>query len=99
VYVSVWNREAAHRLRVPRIVDDNCTAARAREIGERLVQALNPLSIEWEGSNYTIGASLGVALSGSEIPNELAWLKLADGACYEAKREGRGQLRIAAVTA
>jgi diguanylate cyclase (GGDEF)-like protein len=77
---------------------DNCTAARARDIGERLVQALNPLTVEWEGSNYTIGASLGLALSSLEIPSEHAWLKLADAACYEAKREGRGLLRIATAT-
>jgi diguanylate cyclase len=77
---------------------DNCTAARARDIGERLVQALNPLTVEWEGTNYTIGASLGLALSSLEIPSEHAWLKLADAACYEAKREGRGLLRIATAT-
>ena len=80
------------------LILDNCTAARARDIGERLVQALNPLNLEWEGSNYSIGASLGLAMSSSEIPNEHAWLKSADAACYEAKREGRGRLRIAAVT-
>jgi diguanylate cyclase (GGDEF)-like protein len=80
------------------LILDNCTAARARDIGERLVQALNPLNIEWEGANYTIGASLGLALSTPELPNEHAWLKAADTACYAAKREGRGRLRIAAET-
>ena len=81
------------------LILDNCTAARARDICERLVQALNPLNLEWEGSNYTIGASLGLAMSSSQFPTEHAWLKAADSACYEAKREGRGRLRIATMTA
>ena len=81
------------------LILDNCTAARARDVGERLVQALNPLTLEWEGSNYTIGASLGIAMTSSQTPDEHAWLKSADSACYEAKREGRGRLRIATMTA
>jgi diguanylate cyclase len=81
------------------LILDNCTAARARDICERLVQALNPLSLEWEGSNYTIGASLGLAVSSPQFPDEHAWLKSADSACYEAKREGRGRLRVATTTA
>jgi GGDEF domain-containing protein len=62
------------------------------------LHALNPLVLEWEGSSYTVGASLGLVMSSTQIPDESAWLKAADAACYAAKHEGRGRLRIAAMT-
>jgi diguanylate cyclase len=80
------------------IILNNCPPARAHQIAERLVRALNPLVLEWEGSSYTIGASLGLVMSSAQISHESVWLKAADAACYAAKHEGRGQLRIAAMT-
>jgi GGDEF domain-containing protein len=53
------------------------------------------LEIEWEGSNYTVGASVGLAMTSPDMPDHKAWLKAADEACYFAKREGRGRLRLA----
>ena len=38
-------------------------------------------------------------MSNSQFLNEHAWLKSADSACYEAKREGRGRVRVATMTA
>jgi diguanylate cyclase (GGDEF)-like protein/PAS domain S-box-containing protein len=80
------------------IILDNCAAERANTIGRQVLRALNPLEIEWEGSNITVGASVGLALSTPDMPDQKAWLKAADEACYFAKREGRGRLRIAMCT-
>jgi diguanylate cyclase (GGDEF)-like protein len=77
------------------IILENCTAERANTIGQQIVRALNPLEIEWEGSNYTVGASIGLAMTSSDMTDHKAWLKAADEACYFAKREGRGRLLIA----
>jgi diguanylate cyclase len=77
------------------IVIDNCGEERANHIGQQLLQALNPLELEWEGSRYDIGACIGLALIAEHIPDEKVWLEAADKACYCAKREGRGMLRIA----
>jgi diguanylate cyclase len=76
------------------IILDNCAEDRAKRIGQQLLQALNPLEIEWEGSRYTIGASIGLAMN-RDMADEKSWLGAADKACYIAKRDGRGLLRIA----
>jgi diguanylate cyclase (GGDEF)-like protein/PAS domain S-box-containing protein len=78
------------------IVLDNCSEDRAKYIGQQPLRALNLLEIEWEGSRYTIGASIGLAMNTMDMADEKSWLEAADKACYIAKREGRGQLRVAA---
>jgi GGDEF domain-containing protein len=54
------------------------------------------LEIEWDGSRYVIGASIGLATNTTDIADEKSWLEAADKACYIGKREGRGRLRITA---
>jgi diguanylate cyclase (GGDEF)-like protein/PAS domain S-box-containing protein len=78
------------------VILDNCAEDRAIHIGQQLLRALNPLNVDWEGSNYTVGASIGVAMHATDMPDEKAWLDAADRACYDAKRQGRGRLRTAA---
>jgi diguanylate cyclase len=77
------------------IILDNCAADRAKHIGQQLLQALNPLEIEWGGSRYTTGASIGLAMNTMDMSDEKEWLESADQACFEAKRQGRGRLQIA----
>ena len=76
------------------IILDNCSEDRATDIGQQILQALNPLEFEWKGSRYTIGASIGLAMN-RDMADEKSWLDAADKACYIAKRDGRGLLRIA----
>ncbi len=76
------------------IIIDNCGADRAAHIGQHLLRALNPLELEWEGARYDIGACIGMALTSSVFADEKSWLEAADKACYGAKREGRGGLKI-----
>jgi diguanylate cyclase (GGDEF)-like protein/PAS domain S-box-containing protein len=76
------------------IILDNCTEDRATDIGQQLLRALNPMEFEWKGSRYTIGASIGLAMN-RDMADEKSWLDAADKACYIAKRDGRGLLRIA----
>ena len=77
------------------IILQNCPAARSCVVAQQVLGALNPLQIEWQGSTYEIGASVGVAMIDSKYQSEHEWLAAADHACYEAKRAGRGQLRDA----
>jgi diguanylate cyclase (GGDEF)-like protein/PAS domain S-box-containing protein len=74
---------------------DSCTEDRAKHIGQQLLRALNALNIDWGGSHYTIGASIGLAMRTIDMADGKAWLDAADKACYTAKREGRGRLRTA----
>jgi diguanylate cyclase (GGDEF)-like protein/PAS domain S-box-containing protein len=76
------------------IILDNCSDDRATDIGRELLRTLNPLEFEWNGSRHTIGASIGVAMN-RDMADEKSWLEAADKACYIAKRDGRGLLRIA----
>lgn len=78
------------------VILDNCPAARAQDIGRQLLQALNPLTIEWLGSTYSTGASLGLAMNTADLKDAKAWLESADRACYEAKKAGRGRFEAAA---
>jgi diguanylate cyclase (GGDEF)-like protein len=80
------------------IILDNCAQERVQAIAQQILQSLNPLTIEWEGATYSIGASIGVAITTLELADERSWLKAADEACYLAKREGRGALKIARAT-
>jgi diguanylate cyclase (GGDEF)-like protein/PAS domain S-box-containing protein len=77
------------------IILDNCDEDRAKYLGEQLLRTLNPLEFEWKGSLYSIGASIGLAMNRMDMANEKSWLEAADNACYIAKQEGRGLLRIA----
>jgi diguanylate cyclase (GGDEF)-like protein/PAS domain S-box-containing protein len=76
------------------IILDNCGEERARYIGQQLLQALNPLEMEWQGSRYTTGASIGLAMNATHLADPKAWLERADQACFEAKRQGRGRLEV-----
>ncbi len=76
------------------ILLDNCSGARAASIGNEILQALNPLQIEWHGVAHSVGASIGVSLLGDEMANVGDWVAAADRACYGAKRNGRGRLQI-----
>jgi diguanylate cyclase (GGDEF)-like protein/PAS domain S-box-containing protein len=72
----------------------NCEPARGREIGQRLLQALNPLQTPWEGAVHATGASLGLAQYSAEFADPEDWTRAADAACYESKHSGRGTLRL-----
>jgi diguanylate cyclase (GGDEF)-like protein/PAS domain S-box-containing protein len=78
------------------IILDNCAEEGAKYIGQQLLRALNPLEFEWKGSRYSIGASIGLAMNRMDMADEVSWSEAADKACYDAKRAGRGLLRIAA---
>jgi len=76
------------------IILDNCNEGRATQIGRQLLQALNPLEIEWGGLRCSTGASIGLAMKTAEMTDAKAWFEVADQACFEVKRQGRGQLLI-----
>jgi GGDEF domain-containing protein len=58
----------------------------------QLLQALNPLAIEWDDQSYSVNASLGLAMTSGDMLDEKAWLESADKVCYQAKKARRGKL-------
>ena len=77
------------------IILENCGPVRSAALVKKILRSLNPLETDWDGTTYIIGASLGVAMLDADCADEAAWLAAADRACYEAKRDGRGQMRVA----
>jgi diguanylate cyclase (GGDEF)-like protein len=80
------------------VILPNCPQDRGALVGQQLLRALNPLTIAWETSSYTIGASVGIAMKAPEFTSAVEWLAAADGAAYQAKHHGRGQLCFAALS-
>ncbi len=76
----------------------DCGAARARAIAIKILAALNPMRLSWQGADYLVGASMGIAALPGEMQTPEQWLEAADLACYCAKREGRGTLRFAGLS-
>lgn len=77
------------------IILENCAGKFVDSISHKILQALNPLEIEWEGTRRSIGASIGVATVTGEMVSESDWMEAADKACYLAKAHGRGQMQVA----
>jgi diguanylate cyclase (GGDEF)-like protein/PAS domain S-box-containing protein len=74
------------------VILGNCGSANAEQIARQLLQGLNPLAVEWDGQSYSVNASLGLAMTSAAMADEKDWLESADKACYQAKKDGRGQL-------
>ncbi|KAF1068656.1 MAG: putative diguanylate cyclase DgcC [Pseudomonas citronellolis] len=69
----------------------------ARRVLERLGQEL--AAQHWENvPELTVGLSIGVAAYDADMVNATDWLRRADQALYEAKRQGRGRIILAAET-
>jgi diguanylate cyclase len=71
-------------------------ATRAELVGTKVLRAVSALVVEWNGASHTVGASIGISCLNPTIGSVPEWIAAADRACYEAKRAGRGQMRIAA---
>ena len=72
-----------------------CPIAQARRLAEELRAALAAYQLEWEGTTYNIGASIGVVAVTGAHADTAEVLRAADHACYEAKRAGRNAVAIA----
>jgi diguanylate cyclase (GGDEF)-like protein len=72
----------------------SCPMAQAELLAARLIEQVQALVLHWEGQEFRVGASVGMACihSGNAQPTEL--LQQADTACYRAKHSGRGQFAV-----
>ena len=77
------------------IILDNCGGKFVDSVSRKILEALNPLEIEWEGTRRSIGASIGVSTVTGGMVSESDWMEAADKACYQAKAHGRGQMQVA----
>jgi diguanylate cyclase (GGDEF)-like protein len=76
------------------ILLSNTTLARATQVAERLRLKIEALTLEEDGIRIMITSSIGIAmLDPNETMSKL--LTRADEAMYEAKRDGRNQVKVA----
>lgn len=71
----------------------DCTVLAARTVAQKLVDCIGAIRFEWGGTNYTIGASIGIAPVTPGAERDV--LERADTACYAAKAAGRGRVAAA----
>lgn len=70
----------------------NCSTDDACRIVDCLCRAISALRFRWEGREFRVSASFGLAEIDASVDSSAAALKIADDACYAAKREGRNQV-------
>ena len=71
----------------------DCPVANACDLTRKLVAAISAIEFTWNGTDYRIGASVGIAPVTADGPADP--LAAADSACYSSKAAGRGQVSIA----
>jgi len=76
------------------ILFEYCDELEAQRHIEALRQAVREYRFVWGDESFHIGISAGLVEINGDSPSAEELLREADSACYQAKREGRNQVRI-----
>ncbi|WP_210168438.1 PAS domain S-box protein [Devosia sp. Leaf420] len=68
---------------------EDCPMPNGKLVGQKIVRAIGSLIFSWNGRDYRIGASVGVAAITPDAKSPADCLSEADAACYAAKAQGR----------
>ena len=71
-----------------------CVDENAIKIAKKLLKAVERLFFSWQGREFPIGVSIGLASITKDTVSSSDILGLADVACYTAKEKGRNQIHI-----
>lgn len=71
-----------------------CDQAKAREIAERIRQAIARTSFEWDNQAVQVTVSIGIALMPPAMDKIDALIEQADRALYQAKINGRNRIEL-----
>lgn len=78
------------------VILPNTRIEQAREVAEQLCNALRCDPMNFEGQSISVTASIGVSeVQESQVDDANELIKLADGALYEAKSQGRDRVVVA----
>lgn len=72
----------------------NCTADQARQVADKLIDAVSKHRFPWNEHVFTTGMSIGIVEISADSPDMDTLLQHADAACYEAKEQGRNHVII-----
>lgn len=76
----------------------DCSPDRAREIAEKLLDAVKNYRFYWEGNIFEVGVSIGVTPVTQASGDIYEVFQAADTACYIAKSLGKNRIHIHGVT-
>lgn len=78
------------------ILFPNCTMEKAKMRCENIINSVSSLRFSWEEKSFIVGVSIGAVEFNSDVTVEglQSLCKIADDACYTAKKKGRNQLFI-----
>jgi diguanylate cyclase (GGDEF)-like protein len=71
-----------------------CPRERAAQIGANILAAVRNFTLDWEGREFRVGASIGVAFTRAGELDAASVLRGADAACYAAKKNGRNRVEV-----
>lgn len=77
---------------------EDCAGPAATRVAQAIVDSVGVIRFVWEGTEYRIGASVGITLIADDSRDPLELMSEADAACYVAKARGRGQVAIYTAT-
>ncbi len=72
----------------------NCTQHDALLACEEIRDIIKDFRFDWDGKQFSIGASIGIASINDVSGNAINLLKEADAACYAAKDNGRNRVHV-----
>lgn len=77
------------------ILCPGCTERSGRAVFKKLLKAFSEFRFETGEHTFTLGASIGMLSLAPTLPDVSTVLRLIDGACYQAKEEGRNRVNSA----
>ncbi|MGH8548299.1 MAG: EAL domain-containing protein [Methylococcales bacterium] len=76
------------------ILMEQCSLDQAHRVADLLQKAIQDYPFNWEGRNFRVGVSIGLAAITGGMHNLTELLKQADAACYMAKERGRNRIHV-----
>jgi len=73
---------------------ENCDIKHTQKIANGLLDVIQQFQFTWNGSIFTIGASIGISLISHSTTSCEEILSNADSACYLAKESGRNRIQV-----
>ncbi|HSS63613.1 MAG TPA: PAS domain S-box protein, partial [Gammaproteobacteria bacterium] len=76
------------------VLMEHCALDQADRVADALRQTITDFRFAWEGREFRIGASIGMAAINASSESIASVMSAADAACYVAKDQGRNRVHI-----
>lgn len=71
-----------------------CDLNKARDVAEKIIQAVNDYKLQWDNKIYSISTSIGITSINENSKNFEEVIQNADNALYEAKNSGKNCYKL-----